>query len=73
MLKLLAYRIQQLGGGRKTPNLKNWNYCSAGKTTLALILLHRELARVGGLNPMMEAEEQQGEDPPPHPKKHLGS
>ena len=35
--------------------------------------LHRELARVGGLNPQTEGEEQQGEDPPPHPKKCLGA
>ena len=30
--------------------------------------LHREVARVSGLNPCKEGEEQQGEDPYPHPK-----
>ena len=35
--------------------------------------LHRELARVGALNPQTKGEEQQDEDPPPHPKKCLGA
>ena len=56
MLKLLAYQIQQLGGGRKPPI---WRIGITGKTTLALSVSAKtrqkhqprfiELARVGGL------------------------
>ena len=84
MLKHLAYRIEHLGGGRKPPNLENWNYCSAGKTTLALSVSaktqqkHRShfiesWQESADSIPGWKERNSMGEDPPPHLKKHLGA
>ena len=64
----------------KTPKLEIWSYCSAGKTTITLSVSTKtqqktltSLGKSRRTQSRMEGEKQQGEDPPPHPRKRLSA